>query len=146
MLGLNLNHVSLVSKRGSRYPVMFIARTSSAVYLTPNMVDLMKWLYIDGSVQDCSNSIANALELLQSCTKPSICILHISFMIQVPNSEGNLGWWNPHSLAVMFPRKSDVITTCRDHFVNAPSQWETTLHCNIISHWLGAYTKWSLHG
>ena len=28
--------------------------------------------YIDGLVQDCSNSIANALELLQCCTKPSI--------------------------------------------------------------------------
>ena len=27
--------------------------------------------HIDGLVQDCSNSIANALELLQSCTKPS---------------------------------------------------------------------------
>ena len=26
----------------------------------------------DGFVQDCSNSIANALEILQSCTKPSI--------------------------------------------------------------------------
>ena len=26
---------------------------------------------VDGSVQDCSNSIANALELLQSCTKLS---------------------------------------------------------------------------
>ena len=30
--------------------------------------------YIAGLVQDCSNSIANALELLQSCTKPSICV------------------------------------------------------------------------
>ena len=29
-------------------------------------------LYINGLVQDCSNSIANALELLQSCPKPSI--------------------------------------------------------------------------
>ena len=28
----------------------------------------------NGLVQDCSNSIANALELLQSCTKPSICV------------------------------------------------------------------------
>ena len=27
--------------------------------------------YIDGLVQDCSYPIANALELLQSCTKPS---------------------------------------------------------------------------
>ena len=28
--------------------------------------------HIDGLVGDCSNSIANALELLQSCTKLSI--------------------------------------------------------------------------
>ena len=26
--------------------------------------------YLNGLVQDCSNSIANALELLKSCTKP----------------------------------------------------------------------------
>ena len=30
-------------------------------------------MYFNGLVQDCSNSIANALELLQSCTKPMIC-------------------------------------------------------------------------
>ena len=29
------------------------------------------WLEINGLVQNCSNSIANALELLQSCTKLS---------------------------------------------------------------------------
>ena len=29
--------------------------------------------HIDGVAQDCSNSIANALELLQSCATPSIC-------------------------------------------------------------------------
>ena len=28
--------------------------------------------YVDGSMQDCNNSIANALELLQSCTDPSM--------------------------------------------------------------------------
>ena len=32
---------------------------------------IIEW-YIDGLVQDCSNSIAKALELLQPCTKPSI--------------------------------------------------------------------------
>ena len=31
--------------------------------------------HIDGLVQDCSDSIANALESLQSCTKPSIYVL-----------------------------------------------------------------------
>ena len=25
-----------------------------------------------------------------------------------------------------------------------PSQWEMTLHCNVISHWLGTHTQWSL--
>ena len=33
----------------------------------------------------------------------------------------------------------------RDHFVNAPSQWETTLHCNVVSHRLGAFTEGYLH-
>ena len=32
-------------------------------------------IHINGLVQDCSNSIANELELLQSCTKPSIYVL-----------------------------------------------------------------------
>ena len=32
----------------------------------------------------------------------------------------------------------------RDHFVHAPSQWETMLHCNVVSHWLGSHKKWSL--
>ena len=32
--------------------------------------------HIDGLVQDCSNSIVNALELLQSCTMPSIYDYH----------------------------------------------------------------------
>ena len=29
----------------------------------------------------------------------------------------------------------------RDHFVYAPIQWEMMLHCNIISDWMGTYTK-----
>ena len=32
-----------------------------------------------------------------------------------------------------------------DRFVYVPSQWETTLHCNVVSPWLGAYSKCSLH-
>ena len=31
-------------------------------------------LYIDGLVQDCSISIADTVEILQSCTKPLICV------------------------------------------------------------------------
>ena len=32
----------------------------------------------------------------------------------------------------------------RDQSGYAPSQWETSLHCNDVSHWLGAYPDWSL--
>ena len=32
----------------------------------------------------------------------------------------------------------------RDHFVYVPSQWEAMLGCNVMSHWIGAQTKWSL--
>ena len=31
----------------------------------------------------------------------------------------------------------------RDHFVYVPSQWQTMLQCNVVCHWLGAYTKLS---
>ena len=42
-----------------------------------------------------------------------------------------------------------IITRCftaitMDHFVYALSQWETTLQCNVASHWLGACTEWLL--
>ena len=33
--------------------------------------------HIGGLVQDCGNSTALAMELLQSCTKPQIYFLHI---------------------------------------------------------------------
>ena len=39
--------------------------------------------YIHGWAQDCSNSIANALELLQSCTKPSIYVFEVKEIIPV---------------------------------------------------------------
>ena len=31
--------------------------------------------------------------------------------------------------------------TYRDQSVYAPSPWKTTLHCNVVSHWLGVHTK-----
>ena len=37
------------------------------------------------------------------------------------------------------------VTMRRDHFLYALSQWETMLQCNVVSHWLSACTKWSLH-
>ena len=31
-----------------------------------------------------------------------------------------------------------------DHSGYVVSQWETTLHCNVVSHWLNPYQEWSL--
>ena len=45
---------------------MVLPRTGSKQLSKPVMV------YIDSLVQDCSNSIASAMELLQSWTKPSM--------------------------------------------------------------------------
>ena len=46
---------------------------------------------IDGLVQDCSNSIANALELLQSCAKLSTCFTTYQTR---PREHGLIQWEN----------------------------------------------------
>ena len=43
------------------------------------------WRQIDGLVQNCSNSIAKALELLQSCTKP--LMYSVTHQHALPSSE-----------------------------------------------------------
>ena len=35
---------------------------------------------------------------------------------------------------------NNFILIYKDHSVNAPSQWEMMLHCNVVSHWLATYT------
>ena len=76
--------------------------------------------HISGWVHERRNSTAFAMELCLSCINPSIWGLFCEFK-----------FWS-------------LFYIVRDHFVNAPSKWETS-HCNIVPHWLGAYTKWSLH-
>ena len=76
-------------------------------------------------------------------------------------------WWNWElTLATNFGSHAQMVTcTCgisrlawiflsqvhnkhhddiRDQPRYAPSQWETSLQCNDVSHWLGAYLDWSL--
>ena len=46
--------------------------TNITMYVYMMAADTQLYCYVDGLVQDYSNSIANAVELLQSCTKPSM--------------------------------------------------------------------------
>ena len=55
---------------------MYLMNQTKCQYLGHVYMPLMFVIlgyYINGLVQNCSNSITNILELLQSCTKPSIC-------------------------------------------------------------------------
>ena len=61
----------------------------------------------------------------------------------LPISVNKRGPWMNFEFPYM--REFDIThCRCRDHFVDVPSQWETALHCNAVSHWLGAYIESSL--
>ena len=74
------------------------------------------WENIDGLVKDSSNLIANALEILQSCTKPSIWCSQHQYLNQCQGT------------VLLVPRDAlaRILTT------EGPAFFERTLHC----HWL----------
>ena len=49
--------------------------------------------------------------------------------------------WRIHFFCIC---AADMYGLFRDNAVYAPSQWGTMLHWDDVSHWLGAYTEWSL--
>ena len=50
-------------------------------------------------------------------------------------------WVSITDATPLFMHLIDIFSQYRDHFLYAPSQWEATLQCNIVSHWLCAYRK-----
>ena len=80
---------------------------------------------IDGLVQDCSNSIANALELLQSCTKPS------NYIFMLPQK-------NTASLMWVYCQRSGYWLSgwlpCHPkRYMKQSSWWASLTLCNISS-------------
>ena len=53
---------------------------------------------------------------------------------------------NSHGILCLSPHGGRVTMRkeTKDQSRYAPSQWGTSLHCNDVSHWLGAYLDWSL--
>ena len=58
-----------------------------------------------------------------------------------------------HTLTACIHLGISTLTWNRTHKVKvrdqpryAPSQWKTSLQCNDVSHWMGAYLDWSLQG
>ena len=78
--------------------------------------------HLDGLMQDCSNSIANALELLQSCTKPSISTFNFTTVWGMLDTTADIALWSWFLLLtcggigenyVIYDWGSDVITLDR---------------------------------
>ena len=56
--------------------------------------DISPIVYVDGLAQDCSNSTANTLELLQFCTGPSLTIWIPWFLVDLANRIHISSWMN----------------------------------------------------
>ena len=84
------------------------------LYRITSFAHLPALLYIDGLVQACSISIANALELLQSCTKSSIYHFNLHdtevtytccWAVAKASQRRTAGWhWSRVPLALRFRR------------------------------------------
>ena len=66
---------------------------------------------------------------MSSCASDSWQHVHV-----VREMGWHFGWHRNYQLKI----------NIRDKTRYAPSQWETSLHCNKVSHWLGTYLDWSL--
>ena len=68
----------LCGRCSSLYPVLQLGWSGDVLVSSYQSIH-----HIDGLVQDCSNSSALAMELLQSFTKPSICDKAVNFTVDV---------------------------------------------------------------
>ena len=85
--------------------------------------------YIDGLVQDCSNSIANALELLQSCTKPLILFSYsMSLSFDRSGSFWTLKWIKNQCVGIYLVNQHPVFCYLFDESLSSVSlcSWWTS--------------------
>ena len=101
--------------------------------------------YINGLVQDCSNSSALAMELPQSCTKPSVMgrrqtgsthwtLGDVAVILSLPYSQGN---W-PLANAPITPRR-EVIIHCLNWWLPSRPSWVKILVFNPRPLWPKGY-------
>ena len=91
--------------------------TFHRIFADPGGAELQD--HFDGLVQGCSNSSALAMELLQSCTKPSICI--------------SMVWWKRD---IVYPMKyvlSFIVLYFYPAALKAPGYWGQTSPVNTLT-------------
>ena len=103
-----------------------IPEVSAWTWLSPPVSDWNSLIYIDGLVQDCSYSIANALELLHSCAKPSIYT-----RMAMPNKQP---LWHRHNLGLLYsyePYCQNLVSACRHELII----WTSIYHAGSPVPW-----------
>ena len=104
---------------------------------------------IDGLVQECSNSIAKALEILQSCTKPSVCSFTLIFRTTsgIPIWAGCYMWRQP-AMKVADPLQTPNMTSSPTGTAGTPwgirrhlRAWSESASCNGLSNIQGSEEK-----
>ena len=94
----------------------------------------------NGLVEDCSISIANALEILQSCTKPSICgvcsmATHIRNIFgQLSNAHDDVIKWKKHFLRY-WPFVRGI------HRLPHKGHWRRALMFSLICVWINGWVN-----
>ena len=91
--------------------------------------NMREW-YIDGLVQDYSNSSALAMELLQSCAKPSICT-------EQSRTQSCAFCWD-----ILYPMKSsmNLLLFAALRMDDTPESWVLPLVLRCLPDWI----KWKL--
>ena len=65
----------------------------------------------------------------------------VSLLLTSSSPSGNITLWERSRTSA----NTMMTMSDRDQSVYGLSQWETTLQCNVVSHWLGPYTEWCLY-
>ena len=95
---------------------------------------------IDGLVQDCSNSIASAIELLQSCTKSSRWRVVFYLYVLLKTEQRNKRYTTPAML-----RYTESTTLSNTWvFLYLTNIIQLTIQCKMKQH-SGHYHKWLQH-
>ena len=93
--GVPVDHWSTISS-------LFYGREHASEIWINIILFFLREVYFDGLVQDCSNSIGNALELLQSRTKQSICCVICQMLALCECVYGLMSWDCLHKSGMNF--------------------------------------------
>ena len=80
-----------------------------------------------------------------------VCLLLEVWLYHSPSEWYLFTWLIEKKINILYNVFSHWLWPCQDKaymlwwaFVYAPNQWDMMLQCNVVPHWLGAFTKWSL--